>query len=412
MKILITTDAYNSMINGVAISVKTLAAALCESGHEVKILTLSQTRHSHREGNVYYIGSVPLKIYPDARATFSFYHSYVDELAEWQPDIIHSQCEFFTYIFARRISRLLNIPIVHTYHTLYEYYTHYFCPDEKLGRKLAALGSKYICGHTDAVIAPTKKTAHILKDYGVETPICVIPTGLSFSRLREKDFAKPYILKSELKIPEGVPVLLTLGRLAREKNIDYILQQMTLPLIRESNAHLVIVGDGPDRERLEHLVHHLQLQERVHFTGMVKPEEVKTYYRIGDVFVSASQSETQGLTYIEAMACGLPLLCRKDVCLDGVLLPGENGYAFETESEFTQGFTKLFENPVRLSVLSKNAVQTANLYSKEMFARRAVQLYKDVMIYKEEQALCTPSICIPRRIWQRAMAFSALTMNR
>ncbi len=398
MKILITTDAYNAMINGVAISVKTLSAALCESGHDVKILTLSQTHQSSQNGNVYYIGSVPLKIYPDARATLSFHNHFLKEIIEWKPDVIHSQCEFFTFIFARRISRMLQIPIIHTYHTLYEYYTHYFCPNEILGRKIVALGSKYICSHTDAVVAPTRKTADILKNYGVETPTCVIPSGLSLERLQETDTSKSQKIKSKLHIPKDVPVLLTLGRLAHEKNVDFILQQMAHPLLKNFKAHLVIVGDGPDRERLECLAHQLQLHDVVHFTGMVRPEEVGIYYRIGDVFVSASQSETQGLTYIEAMACGLPLLCRKDTCLEGVLIQGKNGYAFENEDEFLESFLKFFCHNSCLQALAANARKTAQLYSKEAFARRAVQLYKDVIIWKEEKEICTPFACTPKRI--------------
>lgn len=399
MKILITTDAYDAMINGVAISVKTLYSALTESGNDVRILTLSQTHQSHKNENVYYIGSVPIKIYPDARAALSFHNDLLDEIVEWKPDIIHSQCEFFTFIFARRLSRILNIPIVHTYHTLYEYYTHYFCPSPKLGRKIVAMGSKFICKRTDAVIAPTLKTADILAGYGVKTPMSIIPTGLSLDRFQEKtNSIKPDMLRKQLGIPENVPVLLTLGRVAREKNIDFFIHQMADSKMRSQNAHLVIVGDGPDRERLESMVHHLHLKDVVHFTGMVKPEEVGMYYRIGDVFVSASQSETQGLTYIEAMACGLPLLCLQDICLNSVLTPGKNGYAFESDLDFFDSFSKIFQSREHLRLLSSNAYQTAYYFSKEMFAHCAIQLYKDVIIERGVNEKCTRFACIPKRI--------------
>ncbi len=406
MKILITTDAYDAMINGVAISVKTLYTALTESGNEVRILTLSQTHQSYKNGDVYYIGSVPIKIYPDARATLSFHNNLLDEIVEWKPDIIHSQCEFFTFIFARKLSRILDIPIVHTYHTLYEYYTHYFCPSKTLGKKIVAVGSKFICKRTDAVIAPTAKTADILENYGVDTPMSVIPTGLSLEKFKETpDSVSSASLRAKLGIPEDVPVLLTLGRVAREKNIDFFLKQMAAPEMRKTQAHLVIVGDGPDRERLECMVHNLHLKEAVHFTGMVKPDEVAAYYRIGDVFVSASQSETQGLTYIEAMACGLPLLCRQDQCLSAVLVSGKNGYAFESEDDFFENFSQVFQSKEHLKQLSSNAYQTAYYFSKEMFARRAIQLYKDIMIERGAKEKCIRFACIPKQIWQKGTGF-------
>lgn len=399
MKILITTDAYDAMINGVAISVKTLYSALIESGNDVRILTLSQTHQSYQNGNVYYIGSVPIKIYPDARATLSFHNDILDEIVEWQPDIIHSQCEFFTFIFAKRLARILDIPIVHTYHTLYEYYTHYFCPSKTLGKKIVAAGSRFICNRTDAVIAPTLKTADILTNYGIETPTSIIPTGLALDKFKEtSDSLDSKLLREKLGIPSDGRVLLTLGRVAREKNIDFFIKQMATPQMRSQNVHFVIVGDGPDRERLESMVYDLRLQKKVHFTGMVKPEEVASYYRIGDVFVSASQSETQGLTYIEALACGLPLLCRLDTCLDSVLLPGKNGYAFESDHDFFENYSKMFQSREHLKTLSFNANQTAYYFSKEMFARRAIQLYKDVITWKGANEKCTRFVCIPKRI--------------
>lgn len=420
MKILITTDAYDAMVNGVAISVKTLSSALNEAGHEVRILTLSQTLHSYQDGDVYYIRSVPLKIYPDARATLSFHNSLLDDILEWQPDVIHSQCEFFTFVFAQRIAKQLHIPIVHTYHTLYEYYTHYFCPSKALGRKVVAMGSRWICNRTDAVIAPTQKTAKILEGYGVSSPIQVIPTGLSLERFRlQTDVHSRLELRACLHIPDNAPVIVTLGRLAREKNIDFLIQQMNHPKIQELGLHLVIVGDGPDRERLETLMHDLNLSETVHFTGMVAPKDVAQYYRLGDVFVSASSSETQGLTYIEAMACELPLLCFQDSCLESVLISGFNGFFFQDDDSFVASCCKLFGNHHRLKSMGQNALQTASQFSKETFAHRALQTYRDIMIHpqethwdfsythadRKERRKCTRFACIPKQIWHKVTGY-------
>jgi len=402
MKILITTDAYDSMINGVAISVKNLSSALRNDGNEVRVLTLSQTHQSSRIEDVYYIRSFSLPIYPDVRATMSFHDPIIKEVLEWRPDIIHSQSEFFTFLFAKKISHKLNIPIIHTYHTLYEYYTHYFCPSEVLGKRIVSLCSKWICNHTNTVIAPTQKTADILKEYGVVSPINIIPTGLSLERFQKNiDSSVITLRKKQLDIPESSPVIVTIGRLALEKNVDFLIQQMQDFRIKQRKIHLVIVGDGPDRERLEAMVHSLQLCETIHFTGMVSPEKVSEYYRLGDIFVSASKSETQGLTYIEAMACGLPLLCQKDPCLDFVLIPEKNGFFFQDSESFVLRCTEMLRQKDTLNYMKKNALSTALEFSKETFAAHVSQLYQKMILEKGEHEVCTRFACIPRLIWPK-----------
>lgn len=419
MKILITTDAYDAMVNGVAVSVKNLSSALGEAGNDVRILTLSQTRHSYRDGNVYYIGSIPLKIYPDVRATFAFHSPLLEDIVDWEPDVIHSQSEFFTFVFARKLARLLHIPFIHTYHTLYEYYTHYFCPSKSLGHKIVSVGSRMICNRANAVIAPTLKTAGILEGYGVDSEIRVIPTGLDLGKFELEKFEEVACdtmlsetrtcsnnLKVRLHIPEDAPVIVTLGRLAREKNIDFLIQQMQHPSLREMGLHLLIVGDGPDRERLESLAHHLRLENTVHFTGMVAPENVARFYRLGNAFVSASSSETQGLTYIEAMACGLPLLCLEDPCLESVLISGHNGFYFKNADEFVQHCCRLFESNHILNVMGQNALSFASNFSKETFAMRASQLYMETILNSgREIEKCTKFACIPKQIWRKVTGY-------
>ena len=401
MKILITTDAYNTMVNGVAVSVNNLYQSLKESGNDVRILTLAQTPFSYYEKDVYYIRSSAIKIYPDARGTMAFGDDLLEEIVEWEPEIIHSQCEFFTFVFARKIAKRLNIPIIHTYHTLYECYTHYFCPNKNMGRKLAGAFSKFICDQVDRVIAPTMKTANLLESYGVNSEITVIPTGISLERLRRTvDKEECEKLKETYGIPGQAPVMVTLGRLAQEKNVEFLIRQMRTPQIREAGIHFLIVGDGPDRERLEFLVKELEIENVVHFAGMVSPEDVYKYYRLGDIFVSASQSETQGLTYIEALACGLPLVCFKDECLGQVLRPGWNGYYFENEMDFSKNLILAFQ---KKDELTKYAFETADEFSRETFGTRVLSLYKKVIEERKEAEKCIRFACIPRQIWHRGM---------
>ena len=403
MKILITTDAYNTMVNGVAVSVNNLYQSLKESGNDVRILTLAQTPFSYYEKDVYYIKSSAIKIYPDARGTMAFWDDLLEEIVEWEPEIIHSQCEFFTFVFARKIEKRLNIPIIHTYHTLYEHYTHYFCPNRSVGKKIASAFSKFICDQTDLVIAPTTKTANLLESYGVNAEIAVVPTGISLERLRRTvDEEECAGLKEKYGIPGQAPVMVTLGRLAREKNVEFLIRQMVTSQMKEAGVHFLIVGDGPDRERLEFLVKELELENVIHFTGMVPPEEVYKYYHLGDIFVSASQSETQGLTYIEALACGLPLLCFKDECLEQVLKQGWNGYFFENEVDFAQNLRLAFQKKEEMRAY---AFETADEFSRETFGTKVLSLYKKAIEERKEEERCIRFECIPRQIWHKGMGY-------
>ncbi|HVI42156.1 MAG TPA: glycosyltransferase, partial [Anaerovoracaceae bacterium] len=171
MKVLITTDAFSPTISGVVTSVVNLNNELIKMGHDVRILTLSHNNYSGKKDNVYYIKSFGVNVYPNVRATVSFNDKCFNEILEWSPDIVHSQCEFFTFIYAKRISKKLNIPIVHTYHTMYEHYTEYIIKNQAIGKRLVSAFSKGIIKNVETVIAPTEKVRESLMKYGVEKDI-------------------------------------------------------------------------------------------------------------------------------------------------------------------------------------------------------------------------------------------------
>ena len=143
MKILITTDLFTTATNGVVTSVRNLWDELKSKGHDVRILTLSDCLESYKDGEVYYIKSIPIGvIYPNVRMPISYRNALIDELVEWKPDVIHSQCEFFSFQFAQRISKLTDAPLVHTYHTLYEQYVTYVIPSKRFGEHMVRQLSK------------------------------------------------------------------------------------------------------------------------------------------------------------------------------------------------------------------------------------------------------------------------------
>lgn len=380
MKILLTSDWYTGAVNGVVTSVLNLRRGLEARGHEVRVLTLSHNAHSWSEDGVTYIGSVNLGIvYPGARLRTSPGSAYLRELIQWHPDVVHSNCEFSTFFMARHISERLNIPLVHTYHTVYADYTHYFCPSEELGQFLVEKFSRWIAGRTDCVIVPSEKVEKLLTGYNVATPIYVVPTGIEQSNFTAtmEDGAQ---VRRELGIPEDQMVMVSVGRLAKEKNYGELLRLM--PRLRDLPVTLLLVGDGPAREELERQVEELNIHDQVIFTGMVPPETVGRYYRAGELFVSASTSETQGLTYFEALSAGLPMLCRVDACLDGVILNDVNGWQYHTETEAIVRIRAFFAHPERHEMLRQAALDMGQRYSVPVFAESMEQVYREQIAWR------------------------------
>ena len=381
MKVLITTDLFAVSTNGVVTSVRNLMEELEKKGHEVRILTVSEKLKSHVDGNVYYIKSLPLGVvYPDVRMPISYHHRYLRELIDWKPDVIHSQCEYFSYHFAAHISKKTGAPIVHTYHTLYEQYVTYVLPSQRLGSYIVAKLSKLRLRNAEAIVAPTQKVEHVLRDYGIRNPIHVIPSGIALEQHQDRISEEERMLRREqLGIPADHTVLLNLGRLGTEKNLTELIELLAVTLPHNPKLTLLIVGDGPARKELEELAMNLGLKDHVIFTGMVEPSEVHKYYQLGDIFVSASTSETQGLTYIEAAANGLPLLCRRDPCLDDVLVEGQNGFEYEAEEEFCHLLDIILQNPEWCHVAGAQSAQIASGFDKTSFAQRIEDVYEAVV---------------------------------
>ncbi len=379
MKVLITTDLYKPLINGVVTSVLNIKKGLEKRGHEVRVLTLSQNTDSYVDGDVYYIGSINTGwVYPGTRFRLKVPHAIFKEIVNWCPDIVHSQCEFSTYGCAKKIAEACGAPLVHTYHTVYEDYTHYFCPSKKLGALLVSKFSKHVLDHTDAVIAPSYKVGRLLTGYGVSAPVSIIPSGIDLVKYSHSPSGQWISAKRNALGVNGEELrLIFVGRLAKEKNIDELLELMED--CRNLPVRLLIVGDGPVRDELEAHAERLGISDRVTFTGMIMPEEVGEYYHIGDVFVNASTSETQGLTYVEAMAAGLPMLCKHDECLEGIVKDGVNGWQYNDADDFCDHVRTLIADSTLRRNMSVNAASEAQRFSTAKFVDNVERLYMEVL---------------------------------
>ena len=380
MKILITTDLYTVKTNGVVTSLKNLREELLSKGYEVRVLTFAEGLKNHidNQEGVYYIKSVPIDfIYPNVRMPISYHNSLVKELIAWKPDIIHSQCEFFSYQFAKRIAKLTGAPLIHTYHTMYEDYVGYVMPSKRFGKYFVKNFSRIRLKNANVVIAPTKKVEKTLRSYGLKNEIDVVPSGVSLNQHNYKMSPEERAEKRRaLGIPEDHHVVLNLGRLGTEKNLDELVEYFSVVLKLHNKLTFLIVGDGPAKKSLEDLATNLGIRDHIIFTGMVAPTEVQMYYQIADLFVSASTSETQGLTYIEAAANGLPLLCRKDECLCDIIVDGENGYQYTTVDEFQKELNDIIENSSWRENAGKRSKEIAETFDKSHFGDTMETIYQ------------------------------------
>ncbi len=377
MKILLTCDRYYPAVNGVTTSVMNLKKALEKKGHEVKVVTLSESHDTKISSDVIYMGSHSARyVYPDVRAKMHPQQETLRPILEWQPDIIHVNTEFSTFLYARKIAKTTNVPMILTYHTDYEDYVHYVHIPKLLGHPLVKRAVRFIASRMEAVIAPTEKTKRLLESYHVNKRIDVIPTGLDLDKYRTKTSPEELSeLRKRYGIREDVPSIIYLGRMGKEKNLSEIIDYLSR--YDRHDFQFICVGDGPDLSDIKAQVEASSIRSRTIFTGMVAQDEVAKYYRLGDLFVSASQSETQGLTYIESLAAGVPILCRKDTCLDGVVEQGKNGWTFETEEEFRCYLDTFLDNYGKSREMGEYASRIAfEKFSSDTFADRVLEVYR------------------------------------
>lgn len=303
MNIGLFTDTYFPQLSGVATSIKTLKDALEEQGHNVFIFTTTDPhiKKGTIEPNVFRFSSIPFVSFTDRRIAFRGFFEATKVAKEVKLDIVHTQTEFALGTIGKYVAHQLKIPAIHTYHTMYEDYLHYVLNGHLLRPYHVKQFTRGYLKNMDGVIAPSERVEALLERYGVKIPVRVIPTGVDIKSMNEADNRD---IRAELDIDKDAPVILTLSRIAAEKKIDHILDVMPDIIEEFPKVKLVIAGDGPDVKMLKEHVERLTLEDYVIFTGAIPHEDVGNYYKMADLFVSASDTETQGLTYIEALAAG------------------------------------------------------------------------------------------------------------
>lgn len=392
MRIGIFTETYTPYISGLVTSEVMLKKALEKKGHEVYVVTanLKSFKYDYdEEEKVLRIPGIPTGIY-DSRLTSIYPIQAVNKIKSWNLDVIHSQTEFAIGTFARLLAKQYNIPLVHTYHTMYEDYIHYITKGyfDKSSKKLVEYFTKFYCETTATeLIVPTTKTYKLFKEkYEFEKNIHIIPTGIEVERFYEEniDQKEVEILKRSLRITKKDFVILFIGRLAEEKNVEFLIEAQAKLNKKYPNMKLLIVGDGPDKTKYETLAEKKGIKENVIFTGKVAWEEIPYYYHCSNVFATASKTETQGLTIIEAMASGIVPVCMRDEAFISMVTENLNGLFFETEKEYQEQIIKLYTRQEKHKRLNKQARIQAEHYSSDNYAERVLEVYQRAI--KEKQS--------------------------
>lgn len=393
MRIGIFTETYTPYISGLVTSEVMLKNALEKQGHEVYVVTANLESFKYEwneEEKVLKIPGLPTGIY-DSRLTSIYPVKAVKKIRSWRLDVIHSQTEFAIGTFARLIAKQYNIPLVHTYHTLYEDYVHYITKGyfNRSSKKLVEYLTKFYCETTATeLIVPTTKIYKLFKEkYKFEKNIHIIPTGIEVERFYKENINQKEVnnLRKSLKLKKSDFTILFVGRLAEEKNIEFLINSEKELLKKYKNIKLIIVGDGPDKEKYEELSKKLKTEENIIFTGKVSWDDMPYYYHIADIFATASKTETQGLTIIEAMASNTVPVCMRDEAFQSMVTEELNGLFFETEEEYQKEILYLYEHKDDLLHMDKQARIQAEHYSSKNYADRALEVYKRAIMEKEEE---------------------------
>lgn len=382
MNIGLFTDTYFPQLSGVATSIQTLKNAFEKNGHSVFIFTTTDPHLGKGtiEPNVFRVSSVPFVSFTDRRIAFRGLFQATKIAKEVKLDIVHTQTEFSMGMIGKYVAHSLGIPAIHTYHTMYEDYLHYVLNGHLLKPYHVKQFTKAYLHNMDGVVAPSERVKETLTRYGVTIPMRIIPTGVDLTAINENPRRD---VRKELGIDSNEKVILTLSRVAAEKKIDQILDVLPTVLEIEPNVKFVIAGDGPDVQPLKDQVARLSLEDYVIFAGSVEHSDVGNYYRMADLFVSASDTETQGLTYIEALAAGTKCVVYSTDYTEHVFDNKELGSTFTTKNEMTNeiiDYLKANQFTIPKNLKEKKLIDV----SADTFAHKIEDFYQEAIQNKQK----------------------------
>jgi glycosyltransferase involved in cell wall biosynthesis len=372
LKIGIFTNIYKPVINGVVNSICSLKKGLEELGHEVYIFTPMHPKYKDEEKNVHRIKSIILAPQEKYRMSLPMFRKSLKTIK--QLDVIHTQHPFIMGNYGSFFADVYKKPLVFTHHTQYDKYGHYIPFEKETIQMFTRWIVKDYANKCDCVIAPSESIKKMLLNQRIKSRVEVIPTGIDldvFKNSNREIIRKKYNLGREQKL------LLYVGRIAKEKNLEFLIKAFNLILKKKPNAYLMLVGRSSKKRYLIDLIKKFNLETRVFLVG--QSNAVQNYYAAADVFVFSSLSETQGLVLVETMAAGTPVVAIDSPGVRDVLNQ-KNGFMVKNSiKDFSEKVVKLLDDEKLRERMSKNAVKTASDYSIEKMSKRMLKVYKSVI---------------------------------
>lgn len=390
MHIAFFTNYYHPIVNGVVRSVSSFRETMMKQGHNVFVFAQSDNDYKDNEPFIFRYPSLPLPL-GDISAAIPV-SPFVDQLLPiLKLDVIHTHHPILLGQTAARKAAELGLPLVFTFHTQYWEYTHYIpFPQEAIQEFLKNAVHKWLkdfmqkCQH---IIIPSESMKDFLvKEYGLEERYTVVPTGTNLEPYLDADGKS---LRQE-KGWQDETILISVGRLAAEKNWETLLQAFAKVYSEHPDVRLILIGDGPARESLQTLATELGIAERVTFTGSLPFEEVPAYLKAADVFSFASITETQGLVTIEAMAAGLPVVSVDGSGTRDIVEHGKQGFLVENDADaLANGLNQLLSDPGQMKRFRHNALKKAKTFDVNLLSKQMISVYEQAIQDKKADQYVT-----------------------
>ena len=380
MNICMFTNTYLPHVGGVAKSVSLFSEDLISLGHKVLVIApiFAEKGNGDRPEEILRVPAIQNFNGSDFSARIAVPFLISSRIKNFEPDVIHSHHPYLLGDAALRTARRYGIPLIFTHHTLYEQYTHYISMDSDQMKQFIINISTNYANLCDRVIAPSRSVGELIRERGVAVPVVEIPTGVDlgfFKRGSRKRFRNRY------GIPAGEKVVGHVGRLATEKNIPFLAEAVANALKTRKGIFLV-VGEGESEEEIRNTFAQCGLENRLLMTGVKSGMELVDAYSAMDMFVFTSHSETQGLVLAEAMAAGIPVVALEASGVREVVVDGKNGFLLPrdtSEAAFSHAIERLLEDQDLLQSLKKNAVRTAQAFSRKRCAERLLLIYESAL---------------------------------
>ncbi|MDD5649958.1 MAG: glycosyltransferase [Candidatus Nanoarchaeia archaeon] len=377
MKIAMFTDTFMPNINGIVTSVRNSSINLAKKGHKIYIFTVKPKDKKFitklgKNIKIFYYNPINLINYPDFQLVLPRLADMITKIRQIKPDVIHIHTPSFLGWSALLISKMFKIPVVSTYHTLLPDFLKYLpipnLDNSKTAKKLTWDYTKSFYNRCNLVTTPSIAMKEELRKNGIKKPIVFLSNGVDLNKFKF------------LKMKKSGNIILHVGRIGYEKNIDVLIKAFNEVLKINKDARLVIAGDGPYLEELKNLTKKLKINKKVKFLGRVNYDELPKLYCSSDVFVTASTVETEGIVILEAMACGLPIIGVNKLAIPTIVKNGKNGFVIEPGDykNIAKYIIEILKNKEERDKFGKESIKVADKYSLNQVIKQLERIYKNL----------------------------------